>query len=78
MDELLRRHVAHKIAADHLAVAKHGDFVADFKDFFHFMGDIDDGNALFAEIPNHAEELRYLDAGQRGGWLVHDDDGSVL
>ena len=59
------------------AVAQHGDPVGQVQHLFHAMRDVDDGDALGAELADDLEELLRLAGGQRGRGLVHDDDAGL-
>ena len=58
--------------ADVLAVTHDRDFVADAKNFVHLVADVDDGNALGAQLVHDGEQRLDLGRRQRGGRLVED------
>ena len=58
--------------ADVLAVAHDRDFVADAKNFVHLVADVDDGDALGAQLVHDGEQRLDLGRRQRGGRLVED------
>lgn len=58
---------------DVAAVAEHGDAVADPVELVHAVADVEDGDALAAQVPDDVEEGLDLARFQRGGGFVHDD-----
>ena len=63
--------------ADVLAVAHDRDFVADAKNFIHLVADVDDGDALGAQLVHDGEQCLDLSCRQRGGRLVEDQHLAV-
>jgi hypothetical protein len=59
---------------DVFAVAQDGNGVAQAEDFFHAMGDVDDGDAAGFEFFEEREKMFAFADGERTGRLVHDDD----
>ena len=55
-------------------VAQHRNPVAERIDFIHAMRDIDDGEALGAQLADQGEQPLALAGRKRGGGLVHDQD----
>src|SRR5690606_34543121 len=55
-DQVAARQVGRLARADELAVAQHGDAVADLVDLFEEMGDEDDAEAALLEAAHDAEE----------------------
>ena len=60
--------------ADQLAVAQHGDLVADLEDFFRLVRDEDDPFAFVAQGSDDAEQPLDLVDRERRGRLVEDED----
>ena len=63
-----------RFGRDVFAIAQDGNGVAKAKDFFHAMGDVDDGDAAGFEFFEEGEEVFAFPNGERAGWFVHDDD----
>ena len=63
--------------ADVLAVTHDGDFIADAKNFVHLVADVDDGNALGAQLIDDGEQRFDLGCGQRGSGLVQNQHLAV-
>ena len=63
--------------ADILAIAHDRDFVADAKNFVHLVADVDDGDALGAQLVHDGEQRLDLGRRQRGGRLVEDQHLAV-
>ena len=73
-EQLLLVHARDWEMADQLAVAQHGDLVADLEDFFRLVRDEDDPFAFVAQGSDDAEQpLNLVDRERRGG-LVEDED----
>ena len=53
-----------------LAVAQHGDVLADLEDLFQVVGDVEDGHAAGGELPHALEQPPDGVALERGGGLV--------
>ena len=62
---------------DVLTVAHDGDPVGDLAQLLEPVGDVDDALALLAQRADDAKEFSDLGVGERGGRLVHDEDGGV-
>ena len=65
------------VGGDVGAVAHHGDGVAEGEDLVEAVGDEQQRAALVAQAAGDGEEPLDLDAGQRGGRLVHDEHPGV-
>jgi hypothetical protein len=65
---------ADRVGADALAVAQDGDAVGEGENFFEAVGNVDDADALLAEIAHDGEEQVLLFLGERRGGLIHDHD----
>ena len=63
---------------DQVTISQHRDFITDFKNLIHLVGDVDQGNALIPEHPHHLKELVHLFHRQGGGGLVQHDDLGVV
>ena len=63
--DVLRTHIC--------TVTQDGNAIAEFKDFFHSVGNIDDGNALFTQALDKLEQALGLTLGEGCGRLVHDE-----
>ena len=64
-------------AADEAPVAQHSVAVADLEHLFEAVGHEDDAQPFRFEVADDAEELFDLDAAERGGRLVHDDEARL-
>ena len=73
-DELSDSGVRSRQGGDVLAVAHDGDVVGEPHDFFHAVRDVDDRLARRLEAGDDGEEDFRFGFGERGGWLVEDDD----
>src|SRR5829696_6090427 len=60
-----------------LAVAQHGDLLADLVELVEVVAHVDDPNVLVSQLPDHAEERLDFPRLERGGRLVHDDNPGV-
>jgi len=49
----------------------------DLPQFVHFVGDIDDADAMRLQLPNDTKEVLDLDVVQRRGGLVHDEHARI-
>ena len=56
-----------------LAVAQHGDPLADLVEFFEPVAYVDDTHAVLSQLPDHPEEGLHFVRLERRGRLVHDD-----
>ena len=65
------------IGAHHLPVAQHRHTVANFEDLVKMMRDVDNGDSLRLQPPDHAEEILDFGARERGSRLIQDDDLAV-
>ena len=61
-----------------LAVAQDGDVVAEVEHLVQTVGNVDDGDALFAKLLDDAEHDLQLAVGQHGGRFVHDEHAGVI
>ena len=69
--------LADRARGDVGAVAHDGDGVAEREHLVEAVGDEQDGPALVAEAPRDREQPLDLDAGQRRGRLVHDENPRI-
>ena len=72
-DQTVIGHFRHRLGADMGAVTHNGDGIADFKDFFQFVGNKDDGNTLFLQNFDGFHQLIHFLVGKGGSRLIHDD-----
>ena len=63
---------------DRLAVAQHGDAVADREHLLELVRDVDRGDALVAEAADDPEQDLDLRLGERSGRLVEDEDAAFF
>ena len=63
--------------SDHRAVAQYGHAMADGEDFLQPVGDVDEGDALGREPPDHLEEFFELRPAERRRRLVEHDDAGI-
>ena len=61
-----------------LAIAQHGDVIADLQEFIQLVRDVNDGDAAALQLVDHAEEHFNLGVAQGRGWLIHDQDANIL
>ena len=73
----LRVDVLHLLLAGDVAVAQHGDVVADADQLLQPVRDVDDRDALRLEVGDHLEQHLDLGRAKRRGRLVHDQDRGV-
>ena len=73
-DNVIDIRLSDGLRCNEAAVAQDGDTVAELKNLFQPVGDIDNGDALAPQIPRHPEQNLRLLGGQRGGGLIHNDD----
>ena len=76
-DDPLRVDVFHLLMAGDVAVAQHGDVVADADQLFQPVRNVDDRDALALEVGDHLEQHLDLGCRKRRGRLVHDEDLGV-
>ena len=60
------------------AVAQDADVAAQAEDFVQTVRDIDDGDALVAQLLDNAEHNLQLAVGQNGRRLIHDQDAGII
>ncbi len=72
-DQALFGQFADRAFSNKLTVAEHRDVIANLKDLFHAMRDIDDAAALRFQFVDHPEQRQRFGIGQRIGRLIHDD-----
>ena len=63
---------------DELTITQDGNFVADFKNLIHFVGDVDKGNAFFAKVTHNFEKLFDFAFRERARRLIQNDDFGVV
>ena len=68
---------AMRVGGDVVAVAHHGDRVAEREDLVEAVRDEDQGAALVAQAAGDGEQPLDLDAAEGGGRLVHDQQAGV-
>ena len=73
----LRVDVLHLLLAGDVAVAQHGDVVADADQLLQPVRDVDDRHAARLEVGDHLEQDLDLGRRKRRGRLVHDQDAGV-
>ncbi len=71
------RHVGDRVGRHVLAVAHHGDGVAELGDLVEAVRDEDDGVARVAQATRDREEPAHLDGAERRRRLVHDEQPGV-
>lgn len=71
-DQALARQIGGGAGADELAVAQHGDTVADCIDLLEKMGDEDDAQAALLQVVDDAEEQRHFLIVETCGGLIED------
>ena len=76
-DDLVDRGVGDRVGGDVGAVAHHRDGVAQREDLVEAVGDEHQRPALVAQAAGDGEEPLDLDAAERGGGLVHDQQAGV-
>ena len=76
-DDLVDGGLGDGVGGDVLAVAHHGDGVAEGEDLVEAVGDEDQGAALVAQAAGDREQPVDLDAAERRGRLVHDQQAGV-
>ena len=76
-DQLVDRGVGDRLGRDVLAVAHHGDGVAEGEDLVEAVRDEDQRATLVAQAAGDGEEPLDLDAAERRGRLVHDQQAGV-
>ena len=76
-DDPLRVDVLHLLLAGDVAVAQHGDVVADADQLLQSVRDVDDCHALRLQVGDHLEQHLDLGCRQRRGRLVHDQNPGV-
>ena len=69
--------VADGVRADALTVAQDGDAVGERENFLEAVGNINDANAVFAEVADDGEEEELLLLSEGRGGLVHDHDAGT-
>ena len=69
--------VADGVRADALTIAQDGDAVGEGEDFLEAVGNINDADAVFAEVADDGEEEALLLLGEGRGGLVHDHDAGT-
>src|ERR1700759_3232942 len=62
---------------DVATVSKDCNSIGELHCLVQSMRDVDDGDSFFAEIPDNAKQMRGFLAGQRGVWLVEDEQSQV-
>ena len=77
-DQLVDVQLAGGQGGDVAAIAQHGDAVADLERFFQVVADVDDGDAVGAQLAHDGEEVVDLADAQGRGRLVHDDEAGLL
>ena len=77
-NELVHVGVLGALGHDQIAVPQDGNLVADFKNFVHLVGDVNERNTLLLEHPHHLEELIHLLNRQGGRGLIQDDNLGVV
>ena len=77
LDDEFGCHLVPQDGADIGAVAQHRHAVAELVDLGHAVGDVDDGQAVAAQLAHDLEELLGLAGRQRRGGLVHDEDARL-
>ena len=62
---------------DQLAIAQHGDAIAQPEHFRQPMRHIDDGRAAALQLAQHVEQVIRFRVGERGGRLVEHEDLAI-
>ena len=78
VDERVDGQLAGRRGRDHLAVAHHGDPVAQLEDLAEAVGDEQDGAAGGRDLADGRVDVLALDVAERGRRLVEDDQPGVL
>ena len=78
LGQLLGIGILHQTLGHHTAVTQDGIAVADFHDLAKLMGDEDNSDALLLQRAHHSEDPLNFRLRQRGGRLVHNDNGGIL
>ena len=73
-DERIFRQRGHFSLGNKLPVAENGDVIADFKDLFHTVRDIDNPAPLRFQLADNAEQGFGFGIGQGVGRFIHNDD----
>ena len=76
LDDFSHIGLGNQACPDVLAVTEDGNSVAEFEDFFHSVGDINDGNAFLLKGADDLEKDLCLALCQSCRGLIHDDDPS--
>src|SRR6202022_3095317 len=75
--DLARRGLRGLERADVLAIAQHGDALAEPEYLVELVGDVDQGDAAALQPVEDREKVRGLPLGEAGGGLVEDEDAAL-
>ena len=78
VDQALTVNGSDRNRVDVTAVAQDADVAAQAEDFVQTVRDIDDGDALVAQLLDNAEHNLQLAVGQNGRRLIHDQDAGII